>query len=901
MPENLARPERPTTPADDESVVDPAQLIRITSLHRGFLYQHLYAVGCLLRMTEGGAHRLLVERDEDIEVVLPGRRVYLQVKTRSRNLRWGDIRNAVDNYAAVRALHEEGVRPGRPSLVIVTDTAVGPVLADQIASEQWPSDVHVLGPGASVTEPWLPPAWTDIEEALTWCADEAERIPFSSLAPRTLVWKLAARIAHACTGHQGQALTPGELPDLFEQFVTELQAFPALPDPYLPQADEPPLLTDARVRLITGFSGAGKTAWATHAATHCPDPLVYFDVAAFTGEAAAGSLARELAARHLDAEQRTELVHGAGIDVLRSIHRRLADTRLTIVLDNVHRIDATPLQQIVDTLSSARFILLGQPRRDQVLLAARLDITVETLTGWSADSAAAAFATAESPADGPTVRRILHLTGGLPLYVRGAAVLARTQYGGDPARMCDALTERRHTTPTAQDLILGEVFDSLDPRTHTIAFLLAYAETPLTQDELTSLAHTTGLTAADCARALRDLTSLGVVQRTGSDLITLHDAARAPATEYRPAREAEEAVARTLRDVLGTSLQAGSAPVGRLARWVMLLARTGQTEELIRLATHDIFFEHSFSSAVRPTIAAVARDTDAEPGARFDALNALALLADGANDADSHRRLTEEMGRLAAAHPDVVGPRETCVLATQTMLWQAGAGDVRAMNTTYLAACEQIAGNALGLRILRYTQATGFYVAEQYVQASILAQDVAEHYYAHLGLTTADVVGVGIEPLAEHLARTGADLDDCKRLADCLSLIVRCNRQQGFSRYGLAALHAMKFYHLARVWRSAVEMGQEVADDFVEIGEPHQALVLLEQTLLPLADRHVLTNLTLGLRAQRAVVLAYCGDQAAARAEIDALRRYDVTPEQAQELDGQRALIERLAQPQAEH
>ncbi len=29
-------------------VLDAAQLVRIEAVHRGFLYQHLYAVGCLL-------------------------------------------------------------------------------------------------------------------------------------------------------------------------------------------------------------------------------------------------------------------------------------------------------------------------------------------------------------------------------------------------------------------------------------------------------------------------------------------------------------------------------------------------------------------------------------------------------------------------------------------------------------------------------------------------------------------------------------------------------------------------------------------------------------------------------------------------------------------------------------
>ncbi|WP_405639903.1 hypothetical protein [Streptomyces uncialis] len=57
----------PVTPDIDDGPVDPAQLTRITSLHRGFLYQHLYAVGCLLSLKRGGVDRLLVERDEDVE------------------------------------------------------------------------------------------------------------------------------------------------------------------------------------------------------------------------------------------------------------------------------------------------------------------------------------------------------------------------------------------------------------------------------------------------------------------------------------------------------------------------------------------------------------------------------------------------------------------------------------------------------------------------------------------------------------------------------------------------------------------------------------------------------------------------------------------------------------------
>lgn len=59
--------------------LDPAQEIRIEAVHRGFLYQHLYAASCL---TSGqiGVTSVVVERDEDIELVTPAGRIWKLVK-----------------------------------------------------------------------------------------------------------------------------------------------------------------------------------------------------------------------------------------------------------------------------------------------------------------------------------------------------------------------------------------------------------------------------------------------------------------------------------------------------------------------------------------------------------------------------------------------------------------------------------------------------------------------------------------------------------------------------------------------------------------------------------------------------------------------------------------------------
>ncbi|WP_395443260.1 hypothetical protein [Caulobacter sp. UC70_42] len=89
------------------------------------------------------------------------------------------------------------------------------------------------------------------------------------------------------------------MPGLLEQLLTQLQDFPDPPDHYRPQMNEPPLASELPFRLVTGFSGAGKTAWASQAALHSPASLVYFDVTDMASGSMAANLAREIAARFL--------------------------------------------------------------------------------------------------------------------------------------------------------------------------------------------------------------------------------------------------------------------------------------------------------------------------------------------------------------------------------------------------------------------------------------------------------------------------------------------------------------------------------------------------------------------------------------------------------------------------
>lgn len=109
------------------------------------------------------------------------------------------------------------------------------------------------------------------------------------------------------------------------------------------------------------------------------------------------------------------------------------------------------------------------------------------------------------------------------------------------------------------------------------------------------------------------------------------------------------------------------------------------------------------------------------------------------------------------------------------------------------------------------------------------------------------------------------------------------------------AFPAMKLYLFTAAWRSAIDLGQDVVESLMRAGETRAALDLIDRQLVPVAEDYNLPEDVIGLRSQRAVVLAYLGDIAAARAELDSLDHYEVTPAQAYDIQHQRRIVERLA------
>jgi hypothetical protein len=184
-----------------EPALDAHQLLRIEAVHRGFLYQHLYAVGCLLLAQRSGVETIIIERDEDIELVLPCRRIYIQVKTRSAPLIASDIASALQRFGTLRLEHTTGKRKGEATFIIVANVKPGPTLLKSTEGEDWPKDVTIQWPANSpLAEKTIPIPQPDIAAALTQCVTVAAGLPHARLSSETLVWKLAGAVMAAAAG-----------------------------------------------------------------------------------------------------------------------------------------------------------------------------------------------------------------------------------------------------------------------------------------------------------------------------------------------------------------------------------------------------------------------------------------------------------------------------------------------------------------------------------------------------------------------------------------------------------------------------------------------------------------------------------------------------------------------------
>jgi hypothetical protein len=870
--------------------VDPRQVQRITALHEGFLYQHLYAAACILTVGRQEGVSLIIERDEDIEFAGSGTRVYIQVKTRNRPLRPADIEGSLEQFESIRELHKQGARSGSPRLMIVTNTGIGPTLA----TASWSSDISIVAPNDETGE--FPPAFAGIEEAFEWCVQRAKGIPFGTLPPETLVWKLAARVQHAAAGGQDRTFRASEMDELFEQLLVQLQYLPDPPSHYRPQIDEPELATPARVRVVVGFSGAGKTAWASQAVLHSPEPVAYIDVAEMPAAAVGVNVARELAARFLGGNMAAiggaSLAEQSGLNVLRLCARRLAEdgTSVQVIIDNAHKLEAAVLRSLIDAAPELRFLCLAQPWDGGGEIEAIYSVEAERLSGWSNDEIAAELSDTGTPTSIENVMRLRGLTGGLPLYVQNAASIAARDFGADVLAFCEAIEKRTNDRETTQEVILRATFEGLDNDSKAVSAYLSHLDIPITRDELFVMLSDSGMKDASVASALRKLRRYSLIIGFQGSRVALHDALRPLATDARAElHEGKDVAALTKLAFVLIETLPKKRDVPRLSFLMKLLPKIGMTEVLVEMAGYEMFHEQGDPRSLRQELKIAADDPAATASDRFWANDALAYWDSRDGGVVDYPQIVlmkslVEKGKL--------GLREQLNVAFKEMIHWGTEQDRPKLQAVFKASSE-LPIDADARRLLRYNYAVALDRAQALGDARRITDFLIREYYEVIGISEADVLGKS--QIALHaILRDDVEQEDLKRLADCLALWCHIVVAQG-EPPRLRRIASMKFYALAQAARSVVLTGLEMVDDYLVIrADPAAARMTMEQHVLPVLQESQLTNMILPVRSMYAIVLAWNGDYEEARQELSVLARYDYDAAGAAMLEERRHHVENI-------
>lgn len=861
------------------TAIDSAQLRRIEVLHGSFLYQHLYGVACLLMSSSWGWSRMLVEFDEDIELQHPDRHIYVQVKTRADVVRPGDVRTALDRFERYRQEHAAQRRTGGAEFILALNTDPSVELAASISSGQIPADVRIVWPGHAVEG--LPPPWPDVDAAFAWCAERAETLPFLMVAPEVLVLKLAGamqRIASGTGDFSSHAVSAIEAAGMLEQFVHQLHEFPTPPLNYRPQDDEPALTTSAPVRLIVGFSGAGKTSWAAQAAMGDDQASAYLDVADLPSALVSAALARELAARWLGNEPAALQAVGraglSGTEALRAATSALAGhaRTYTVVVDNAHRLEVDDARGIASSLQGVRLVLLAQPTGELGHLSTALVVAPETLQGWAADTIAADAAAHSCRATMATVLRLKQLTAGLPLYVRSAILVASAEYDSELGAFCDALDSQALTADTAQHTILSRVFESLSAPSKQVLSSVSIADVPLSADEMVSIAGAAfGIERRAVISALRSLRADGLLQAYGSQRSKVHDAMRPIALEYLAGDAAAERRAKeALLDFLEVSIGESRKGKERFPLFVRMLVELRRVAVLADLATEEVFHEVGSFPMVWGVLEEATRDVSVAAETRFECLDALLYYRQKHGPQEAVEPLLSEMGQLLAA--GLTDARAGLVLLQKSLVYWAEQGDESRVDEVLQIAQDLLPDDVRYRRVFAYHEAFALWKFKRFQRARTILRALIREYLSALQLEPETFLS-DIGPYLERAREEDNYADNCKHLGDCYDVLARVLEGLRHPPGGCRPM-AIRLFELSGSWDSAARVGIDLVWQHIDAKEPARARRILEGGLLELVTTHGLTDRVVSVRVLYAHVLGKTGDVDRARRELRAIDPY---------------------------
>ena len=382
------------------------------------------------------------------------------------------------------------------------------------------------------------------------------------------------------------------------------------------------------------------------------------------------------------------------------------------------------------------------------------------------------------------------------------------------------------------------------------------------------------------------------MQLYGGDRLKVHDAVR-PISREALAAAGEAVTVRiqtALRDVLLASLQK-SWSLQKLSQLMKAYVALGEIKKLVDFASNELFHEMGLMPEITAFLEAATVQDSLPAADRFWGLDGLVFAQlQHDRDADIGPRL-ETMATLIADHD--LGADEKLALGMKRMIVAARQDREDDVQSAMNEMTRILPNNPGHQRIARYNYANALFLLGRFERAIEEAEPVLREYFEVLGITPEDIIMKNEDKIRPLLPKGRDNADDLKHVADCMDLLAKsCNRLGRDA--GLLRIQAMKFYLMAHAYESHFRLGQDLVDEFVGRRDYEGARSAFEQNLLPSLSQLKLLSRVIPLRSQYAVILAYCGDFAAADYEMAQLAPYELglSDEGRVEFLRQRQLVE---------
>jgi hypothetical protein len=331
----------------------------------------------------------------------------------------------------------------------------------------------------------------------------------------------------------------------------------------------------------------------------------------------------------------------------------------------------------------------------------------------------------------------------------------------------------------------------------------------------------------------------------------------------------------------------------RFSLYTRLLLATGDVKTLVDLVGEEMFHEMGVAVEVWQGLEALVAKDGSDPEQRYWALDGLVF-------SDMKLGHTDRLApRLAAMEQlidsGVLGEEEALSFLMKRMLHCSSQGDEEGVLRAIRELDSRLPDKPVHRRVFLYNAAAALFRLERYENAMEVVEDVIDETFAVLGIRPEQVVGAKNAALWSLINKPGLDHADIKRLADALELkAMVAGRMHSF--VPRARIHAMKFYNMAGAIDSQIRVGQDLADEFVARHDFVGAREILEQHVMPVFADNQLLDRHLDVRAQYAVVLAYCGNYSEAEREMERLQPYaaGLAPLARMTLANQRQLISEI-------